>query len=259
MVLFPGAEVDIGTDDRRAAYDNERPRHRARIGAFAIDAAPVTNGAYVTFIEDGGYVRPELWSAAGRRWLARSRAEAPMYWFREGAAWLSRAFDRAEPLDPLQPVSHVSWWEADAFARWAGKRLPTETEWEAAATWDPIAGCKRSWPWGGEAPHRGLANVDQLAFDAEPVGAHPRNVSPIGCAGMIGNLWEWTASDFGPYPGYRSFPYPEYSEVFFGTEHKVLRGGSWATRGAVARATFRNWDFPDRRQIFSGFRCARDA
>jgi iron(II)-dependent oxidoreductase len=167
--------------------------------------------------------------------------------------------DLVRPVDPERPVCHVSFYEAEAFARWAGKRLPTEQEWEAAASWDPRAGVALDHPWGGEPVSDTLANVDQLAFDTAPVGAYPRNVSPVGCYGMIGDVWEWTSSDFGGYPGFEAFPYPEYSQEFFGAEYKVLRGGSWATRAGVARATFRNWDYPIRRQIFSGFRCARDA
>jgi iron(II)-dependent oxidoreductase len=167
--------------------------------------------------------------------------------------------DRVRPVDPARPVCHVSFHEAEAYARWAGKRLPTEQEWEAAATWESRAGVAREYPWGDEPASETLANIDQRTFDCAPVGAYPRNVSPVGCYGMIGDVWEWTSSDFTGYPGFEAFPYPEYSEVFFGAEYKVLRGGSWATRPGVARATFRNWDYPIRRQIFSGFRCARDA
>jgi gamma-glutamyl hercynylcysteine S-oxide synthase len=162
-------------------------------------------------------------------------------------------------VEPSHPVCHVTWYEAEAFARYAGKRLPTELEWEAAASWDPETRQKLQYPWGNAPPDRALANVDQLTFGTAPLGAYPRNVSPIGCYGMIGDVWEWTASDFGPWPGFESFPYQEYSEVFFGSEYKVLRGGSWATRPGAVRSTFRNWDYPIRRQIFSGFRCARDA
>jgi iron(II)-dependent oxidoreductase len=157
------------------------------------------------------------------------------------------------------PVCHVCYHEADAFARWAGKRLPTEIEWEAAASWDPGSGRKLRYPWGDEPPSRELANLDQLGFGTASVAAYPKGRSPIGCGGMIGDVWEWTSSDFGPWPGFEAFPYREYSEVFFGTEYKVLRGGSWATRPGAVRSTFRNWDYPIRRQIFSGFRCARDA
>jgi iron(II)-dependent oxidoreductase len=161
--------------------------------------------------------------------------------------------------DPSHPVVHVCYYEAEAFARWAGKRLPTEAEWEAAATWDPTSGTSRLFPWGDAAATPALANVDQLTFGTAPAGAYPHNTSPIGCMGMIGDVWEWTASDFAPYPGYESFPYREYSEVFFGADYKVLRGGSWATRAIATRSTFRNWDLPIRRQIYSGFRCVRDA
>jgi iron(II)-dependent oxidoreductase len=167
--------------------------------------------------------------------------------------------DQIEPLDPRHPVSHVCYYEAEAYARFRRKRLPTEFEWEAAASWDAVAQHKRQFPWGDAPLTSKMANVDQLMFGTTPVGSYPENVSPIGCYGMIGDVWEWTSSDFGGYPGFESFPYPEYSEAFFGNDFKVLRGGSWATRPGALRNTFRNWDYPIRRQIFSGFRCASDA
>ncbi len=259
MAPFPGGTVEIGTDDRTEAYDNERPRHLIEVRPFFIDVNPVTNGDFLGFIAAGGYARPEYWSDGGRRWLAESGAVAPKYWFLREGRWMTRVMDRTDEVDPARPVCHVSWYEAEAFARFAGKRLPTEVEWEAAASWDPATGRKLRFPWGDEPASRELANLDQLGFGTAPVGAYPRNVSPIGCYGMIGDVWEWTASDFRPWPGFEAFPYPEYSEVFFGDEYKVLRGGSWATRLGAVRNTFRNWDYPIRRQIFSGFRCARDA
>ncbi len=259
MVRFPGGTVEIGTDDRSAAYDNERPRHRVEVQPFSIDVNPVSNGEFLAFMAAGGYDRPEYWSEAGRRWLAESGARSPKYWFISEGRWVTRTMDRTGPVDPAHPVSHVCWYEAEAFARFAGKRLPTEVEGEAAASWDPATGRKRRFPWGDEPATHELANVDQLGFGTAPVGGYPRNVSPIGCRGMIGDVWEWTASDFQPWPGFEAFPYKEYSEVFFGDEYKVLRGGSWATRPGAVRNTFRNWDYPIRRQIFSGFRCARDA
>jgi iron(II)-dependent oxidoreductase len=166
--------------------------------------------------------------------------------------------DRRDPLDPERPVCHVCWHEAEAYARFVGKRLPSEAEWEAAASWDPEAGVARRAPWGDEAVSAEIANLDQLAFEPAPIGTYPENRSPIGCYGMIGDVWEWTSSEFTPYPGFSVFPYAEYSAPFFGAEYRVLRGGSWATAPLVARTTFRNWDYPIRRQIFSGFRCARD-
>jgi iron(II)-dependent oxidoreductase len=193
-VLVDGGSYEIGAPAEGFAYDNERPRHFVELASFEIDRFPVGNGAYIEFIEDTG-------------------AEAPMYWEREGGGWVDTAMGRREPVDPGEPVIHVSWQEADAFARWTGKRLPSEQEWEAAA-----------------------ARLDG-----------------------VGAVWEWTCSDFLAYPGFEAFPYREYSAVFFGDEYKVLRGGSWATHPSVMRPSFRNWDLPQRRQIFSGIRCAREA
>ena len=258
MVRFPGGEVTIGTADRSEAYDNERGEHRVEAPPFRIDVTPVTNGAYLEFMRDGGYAERRLWSEEGWAWLEEAGVEAPKYWTREGDGWTVRAFDRVESVDPAHPVCHVCFHEAEAFARWAGKRLPTEVEWEAAASWDPVRGRKRRYPWGDEPPTPMHANLDQLTFSTAPIGAYPRNVSPIGCHGMIGDVWEWTASHFTAYPGFEAFPYPEYSEAFFGTEYRVLRGGSWATRSGAVRNTFRNWDYPIRRQIYSGFRCAKN-
>jgi gamma-glutamyl hercynylcysteine S-oxide synthase len=259
MTRFPGGLVEIGTDDRSVAYDNERARHQVALEPFWIDINPVTNAEYQRFIAAGGYAAREYWSHAGWRWVQDSGAGSPQYWTQVDGAWVTRSMDRIRQVEPTHPVCHVCYYEAEAFARFAGKRLPTELEWEAAASWDPGTGTARTFPWGDEAVTRSLANVDQLTFGTAPVGSYHSNISPIGCYGMIGDVWEWTASDFLPYPGFESFPYPEYSEAFFGSEYKVLRGGSWATRPGAIRNTFRNWDYPIRRQIFSGFRCARDA
>jgi len=258
MVRFDGAHVSIGTTDRTRAYDNERPQHEVYVRSFLIDRAPVTNGRYLDFMDDDGYARNDLWSPAGRRWLAESGAVSPKYWTRDGDGWITRTMDLIRPVDATRPVCHVCYHEAEAFAKWDGSRLPTEVEWEAAATWDPVTQRARNFPWGDFDPDSKAANIDQLSFDTAPVGTYDA-LSPIGCYGMIGDVWEWTSSDFAGYPGFRSFPYKEYSEEFFGTDYKVLRGGSWATRPGAIRSTFRNWDYPIRRQIFSGFRCARDA
>jgi iron(II)-dependent oxidoreductase len=258
MVPFAGGRVTIGTRDRSAAYDNERPMHEKELQPFLMDRNPVTNGRYLDFIADEGYHRPELWSEGGRAWLAESGAIAPKYWSRDGDGWLSRSMNVTRPVDATRPVCHVCYFEAEAFARWDAKRLPTEFEWEAAASWDPSTQSARRFPWGESDPSSANANVDQLSFDVAPIGTYDGSVSPIGCYGMIGDVWEWTSTDFNGYPGFESFPYKEYSEEFFGSAYKVLRGGSWATRPGAIRSTFRNWDYPIRRQIFSGFRCAQD-
>jgi iron(II)-dependent oxidoreductase len=257
MVRLPGGNVDIGTDDRSSAYDNERPRHSIELPSFWIDRAPVTNGEFADFIDAGGYTTRKFWSEAGWAWVTTSAVGAPLYWGRHADGWYSRSMDQIAPVEPSHPVCHVSYYEAEAFARYAGKRLPTEFEWEAAASWSP-SGSKLTYPWGEQLPTKDLANLDQLSFGTRAVGTYPLNVSPLGCYGLIGDVWEWTSSDFHGYPGFQSFPYPEYSEAFFGSDYKVLRGGSWATRPGAIRSTFRNWDYPIRRQIFSGFRCARD-
>jgi iron(II)-dependent oxidoreductase len=254
-VHIEAGDFIMGTEGRGFAYDNERPRHRVHLDAYDIDRAPVTNGSYAEFVADGGYDARELWSDEGWRWLVDENVDRPLYWSPDGA---ERRFDRVAQIDPSLPVMHVSWYEADAFARWAGGRLPTEAEWERAAAWDAVTGEPLPFPWGHEPPAYERANLDQTAFGPVPVGSLT-GASREGVSGLIGDAWEWTASSLEGYPGFRPFPYPEYSQVFFGGPYRVLRGGSWATRPMVARNTFRNWDLPQRRQIFSGFRCVREA
>jgi iron(II)-dependent oxidoreductase len=208
--------VVIGTDDDPWAYDNERPAHEVQLSPFRIDRSPVSNGEYVEFIAAGGYDDPSVWTTDGWKWRQDEVAVAPLFWRHEGGDdWSVLRFGRRLPVDPTAPVEHVCWYEADAYARWAGQRLPAEHEWEAARREGVLDG--------------------------------------------VGQVWEWTTSDFTAWPGFEAHPYREYSEVFFGPDYKVLRGGSWATHETVFRPTFRNWDYPIRRQIFSGFRCASDA
>jgi iron(II)-dependent oxidoreductase len=224
MVRVEGGSHEIGGPAVGFAYDNERPRHRVELEPFWIDRTPVTNGDYMRFMAETG-------------------VEPPMYWERDGeGGWLRTAMGRTEEVHPGLPVIHVSWHEADAFARWAGKRLPTEPEWEAAA----------------RGASRERANLDQLSFGCAPAGAYADAPAASGAVQMLGDVWEWTSSHFTAYPGFEPFPYPEYSEVFFGDTYKVLRGGAWATRRDVIRTSFRNWDLAKRRQIFSGIRCAGD-
>jgi iron(II)-dependent oxidoreductase len=255
----PAGPFVMGTDDRRLAYDNERPAHEVWLPAFRIDVAPVTNRAYLRFVEDGGYARRTLWDDDGWTWRMVHDVSHPAGWVREpDGSWSERAFGQQEPLFPDQPVIHVSWYEARAFARWAGKRLPSEAEWEKAAAWDLERLVPRRHPWGDAPPTPERANLDQRCFAPAAVGAFPAGQSYFGCHQMLGCVWEWTDTEFAPYPGFEVFPYPEYSAIHFGRGYKVLRGSSWATQALVARNTFRNWDLPQRRQIFAGFRCASD-
>jgi gamma-glutamyl hercynylcysteine S-oxide synthase len=260
MVEIPAGRCTIGAggwDESGFAYDNERPRHRTDVRGYLIGRTPITNATYLTFVEGGGYERREWWSDEGWSWKEDYDITRPQSWTTDlRAEW---RLSGLEPLHPDRPVVHVSWFEADAFARAHAGRLPTEAEWEKAATWDQEQQTARLHPWGDDAPIPGThANLDAVAGGPTPVGARHAGASPYGCLGMIGDVWEWTATDFAGYPGFVPFPYREYSEVFFGSGSKVLRGGSWATRPRVAAATFRNWDYPQRRQIFSGLRIARD-
>ncbi|WP_119729112.1 ergothioneine biosynthesis protein EgtB [Thermomonospora amylolytica] len=257
-VLVEAGPFEMGTSDDPWAYDNERGAHIVDLPAYYIDTFPVTNRAYIAFIEAGGYDDPRWWDPEGWEWRSAKDRGAPGFWRREGGQWVRRRFGRVEPVPPDEPVQHVSWYEADAYARWAGKRLPTEAEWEKAARWDPAAQRSRRFPWG-DAYEEGRANLGQRRLRPTPIGSFPGGASAYGVQQMIGDVWEWTSSDFTAYPGFRAFPYKEYSEVFFGPGYKVLRGGSWATHPLACRGTFRNWDYPIRRQIFTGFRCARDA
>jgi iron(II)-dependent oxidoreductase len=258
-VLVPAGPFVMGCSDDPWAYDNERPAHQVDLPAFWIDTVPVSNGDYLRFVEDGGYDQPRWWSEAGWEWRNRSGKRTPAFWLHDDGGWLRRRFGRVEPLPADEPVQHVCWHEAQAYARWAGRRLPTEAEWEKAASWDPATATKRRFPWGEAAPGPEHANLGQVRYRPTVRGSFPAGASAYGVLQLLGDVWEWTATEFTGYPGFQSFPYREYSEVFFDQGYRVLRGGSWATDPAACRATFRNWDLPIRRQIFAGFRTARDA
>ena len=214
-VRVTGGEFRMGTDDRSRAYDNERPARAVEVGDFAIDRYPASNRRWLDFIDDGGYRRPEIWSEGGRRWLEESSARHPQGWVEAPDGWQLRRFGRLRPVEAAEPVQHICYWEAEAFARWRGGRLPDEAEWEKAAT-DPAYGLEH----------------------------------------LLGSVYQWTRSPLAPYPGFEPFPYPEYSQVFFGDTYRVLRGSSWAADPVLWRPTYRNWDLPQRRQIFAGVRVA---
>nr|WP_242613249.1 ergothioneine biosynthesis protein EgtB [Herbihabitans rhizosphaerae] len=257
-VIVPGGRFTMGTSAEPWALDNERPAHAVEVPPFAIESVPVTCGRYLEFVEGGGYDDRRWWSDGGWAFRVEANLVAPRFWDKHGQTWTRRRFGVVEEIPHDEPVVHVSFHEADAFARWAGKRLPTEAEWEKAARHDPDGDRSRRFPWGDEDPEPRHANLGQRHLRPAPVGAYPDGASPLGVHQLIGDVWEWTATDFYGYPGFQAFPYREYSEVFFGPEYKVLRGGSFGTDPAACRGTFRNWDYPIRRQIFAGFRLARD-
>lgn len=257
-IPIPAGPFEMGTSAEAWALDNERPAHLVDVPAFAIDADPVTNAEYLEFLADGGYTRPELWSPRGWAHRVAENLTAPQFWRRAGRdTWLRNSFGQEGEIDPREAVVHVCYFEAEAYAAWAGKRLPTEAEWEKAARWDPATGRSRRFPWGDADPTGEHANLGQRHLGPAAVGAYPRGDSALGVRGLIGDVWEWTSSDFEAYPGFEAFPYREYSEVFFGGDFKVLRGGSFGTDAVACRGSFRNWDLPVRRQIFAGLRCAR--
>jgi iron(II)-dependent oxidoreductase len=261
---IPGGTFTFGRSPEQGfVFDNEQLAHEVEIAPFAISKTAVTNGEFKHFVEDGGYSRSELWTAEGWQWRAASSAQHPVYWRRDGnGRWLRRNFGEWFALEDRLPVIHVNWHEADAYCRWASRRLPTEAEWEMAASAEPTANGqgltehKRRYPWGDGSSTLERANLDWSALGCIPVDALPEGDSAFGCRQMIGNVWEWTASAFQPYPGFVAGPYKEYSEPWFGN-HRVLRGGCWATRSHLIRNTYRNFYTPDRRDVWAGFRtCA---
>jgi iron(II)-dependent oxidoreductase len=257
-VLIPGGPFLLGVNrvDEPWSLDNERPAHIIDVPAFRIGRIPVTNAEWRAFIDDAGYDQPRWWSRAG--WDHRLAADVsrPLFW---SASNTRRRFGVVEEIPPDEPVQHVGYFEAEAYAAWAGARLPTETEWEKACAWDPSTMSRRRWPWGESAPTAKLANLDGVALRPAAVGAYPDGASAYGVEQMIGDVWEWTSSDFAPWPGFTPMLYATYSEPFFGHDYKVLRGGSWGVAPSTIRPSFRNWDLPIRRQIFTGVRLAWDA
>lgn len=259
-VLIPAGEFTMGTSTEAWALDNERPAHSVHVEDFFLDTTPVTNGDYLRFIDAGGYDQRRWWTAPGWEHRQRAQLSAPLFWSRDGnGAWWRRSFGNLIPVSEDEPVLHVCLYEAQAYAAWAGRRLPTEAEWEKAARWDPVSQRSRRYPWGDDDPTPERANLGQRHLRPAPAGSYPAGASAYGVHQLIGDVWEWTSSSFAAYPGFEVFPYAEYSKVFFGEDYHVLRGGSFGTDRAACRGTFRNWDYPIRRQIFAGFRTARDA
>jgi iron(II)-dependent oxidoreductase len=256
-VLVPGGEFVLGVDGVTEPHslDNERPAHVADVPAFRIGRVPVTNGEWRQFIDDGGYGQRRWWSDRGWAHRQETGLTAPQFWNSDGTRI---RFGHVEDVPADEPVQHVTFFEAEAYAAWAGARLPTEAEWEKACAWDPALGARRRFPWGASEPTSHLANLDGNALRPAPVGAYPAGASAYGVEQMLGDVWEWTTSPLRPWPGFTPMVYERYSQPFFDGDYKVLRGGSWAVASGIIRPSFRNWDHPIRRQIFSGVRLAWD-
>ena len=263
---IPGGSFQLGsTPGEPFVFDNEKWAHPVEIAPFAIAKAAVTQAQYAAFVDDGGYMRQGLWDEEGWQWRRENDAQHPVYWRRGADGWERRHFDHWNRLEAHLPAIHLNWYEAQAYCRWADRRLPTEAEWELAASAEPTAdgrgftGAKRRFPWGVETPTPERANLDWRHMGCVEVGALPAGDSPFGCRQMIGNLWEWTATPFGPFPGFVADPYKEYSAPWFDSR-LVMRGGCWTTRSRLIRTNYRNFQTPDRRDIWAGFRtCRRDA
>lgn len=257
-VLIPGGPFTLGVNASEEPYslDNERPGHVVHVEPFRIARVPVTNAQWREFIDDGGYRTARWWSQRG--WAHRQQAGliAPAFWNTDGSR---TRFGHREPIPGDEPVQHITYFEAEAFAAWSGARLPTEVEWEKACAWDPVAGGRRRFPWGDAQPTPELANLGGDALRPAPVGAYPAGASAYGVEQMLGDVWEWTTSPLRPWPGFTPMIYDQYTAPFFDGDYRILRGGSWAVAAGILRPSFRNWDHPIRRQIFSGVRLAWDA
>ncbi|MFQ5724217.1 MAG: selenoneine synthase SenA [Terriglobia bacterium] len=273
-VVIPGGEYLLGAEPGELfVFDNEQWAHPVGVEPFRIARTAVTNGEFAAFVDDGGYRRREFWSKDGWQWREKTGATHPVYWIPDAAGWQVRHFDQGRALPRDLPVIHVNWYEAEAYCRWAGRRLPTEAEWELAASTAPgELTARRRYPWGEEPPAPERANLNGVGRGCVPANALEAGESAFGCRQMLGNVWEWTASTFAPYPGFTPGPYKEYSQPWFPDQsgtywwnsqpwfsgpYKVLRGGCWATRSRLIRNTWRNFYTRDRRDVFAGFRtCA---
>jgi ergothioneine biosynthesis protein EgtB len=259
MVEIEGGLFQIGWSGDDFAFDNEKPAHQVFVKDYAIDRAPVSVGDYLEFIRDGGYQNFRWWFSEGWEAVNREQWRAPLYWELHDGQWMIRDFSGLAPAETRkdEPVTHVSFFEASAFAKWAGKRLPTEAEWERAACYDARRNTCNAYPWGNTEPDSAKANLFENGYwSVAPIGAFPEGASGYGCQQMIGDVWEWTTADYVPYPGFKS-DFDEYNDKWF-VNQKVLRGGSFATPQLHIRATYRNFFHADERWMISGFRCAKD-
>ncbi|MEZ0363672.1 ergothioneine biosynthesis protein EgtB [Mycobacterium sp. pUA109] len=258
-VLVPGGPFVLGVDaaSEPFALDNERPAHPVEVPAFRIGRVPVTNGEWRAFIDDGGYRQARWWSPRGWEHRQRAGLSAPQFWHPDLAT--RTRFGHVEDIPADEPVQHVTYFEAEAYAAWAGARLPTEIEWEKACAWDPRTETRRRYPWGSAEPSPAHANLGGGARRPAPIGAYPAGASAYGAEQLLGDVWEWTSSELQPWPGFTPMIYQRYTQPFLGGDYRVLRGGSWAVAGEILRPSFRNWDHPYRRQIFAGLRLAWDA
>ena len=256
-ITIKGGLYSMGYGGSGYCYDIELPQHKVYLNDYKIDKFPVTNEQFMKFIEDGGYETYRHWLSDGWEKVKKNDWNAPMYWEKIDEEWHVRDFLGIRKINPNEPVCHVSYYEADAYCKWAGKRLPTEAEWEKAACWDESKQEKTIFPWGNDQPTPDRCNLlESYHWGCTEVGSHPNGKSHYGCQQMMGDVWEWTSSEFTGYPGFKS-GFDEYNDKWF-TNQKVLRGGSFGTPTMSIRGSYRNFFRLDERWLFSGFRCAED-
>ncbi|MFB5633502.1 MAG: ergothioneine biosynthesis protein EgtB [Candidatus Nitrosomaritimum aestuariumsis] len=257
-VSITGGIYVMGYSGDTYCYDIELPEHKVFLNDYKIDAFPITNSQYLEFMEDGGYNNYKYWLSDGWEKVKKNEWESPMYWEKIEGKWMVRDFLGLREINPNEPVCHVSYYEAEAYCKWSGKRLPTEAEWEKAACWNESKQQKTIFPWGDGQPNQQNSNLlESHLWGCTEVGAYPAGVSHYGCHQMIGDVWEWTSSEFTGYPGFKS-GFDEYNDKWF-TNQKVLRGGSFGTPKMSIRGSYRNFFRLDERWLFSGFRCAENA
>ncbi len=265
MVQIPAGRATLGRpraadgahDGEAFGWDNEFEEHAVEVPAFAIDLFKVTNGQFLRFLEEGGYLHRALWNGADWAWRESQSVEHPLFWRRAGNRWLCRTMFAEIPL-PLDWPVYVSHAEASAYARWTGKALPTEAQWHRSA-YGTREGTERAYPWGSEAPEARHGNFDFRGWEPTPVNAHPAGASAFGVNDLVGNGWEWTRTIFGPLPGFQPFPfYRGYSANFFDGKHYVMKGGSARTGACMLRRSFRNWFQPHYPYVYAGFRCVEE-
>ena len=256
-VKIDGGLYSMGYSGNQYCYDIELPEHKVYLNDYKIDVFPITNGQYIEFMEDGGYNNFRYWLSDGWDKVQNDKWNAPMYWEKVDDVWMTNDFLGKREVNPNESVCHVSFYEADAYSKWAGKRLPTEAEWEKAACWDEKTQTKTIFPWGDKQPDINRANLlESYLWNCTEIGAYPNGKSHYGCQQMIGDVWEWTSSEFTGYPGFKS-GFSEYNDKWFANQ-KVLRGGSFGTPSISVRGSYRNFFRLDERWLFSGFRCAED-
>lgn len=257
MVKIPGGLYELGFSGSDFCYDNEVPEHKTYLNAYEIDTYPVTNKQFMAFIDAGGYEDYRFWLSDGWEIVNEKKWDAPLYWQKMEGYWYKKDFAGLNKILPHEPVTNVSYYEADAYSKWAGKRLPTEAEWEKAASWNEELNKKTMYPWGNKLPSEHNSNLlESWNWAPSQIGSYPQGKSYYGCQQMLGDVWEWTSSEYVLYPGFRS-KFSEYTDKW-AINQKVLRGGSFATPRSQIRNSYRNYFKPHERIPFSGFRCVRD-